>query len=161
MGLQSPSLKTCTFKSYSLLICKTTVCSMSISQKLHVGLPTANFRPFFFPPFLGVWVFIAPVLVGANIEGWGFVAAEGFCDPCLKNRTSSNSISHHRNKYSNKKYYCFDEEPKFDSPMKQIKNKYNFDIGSITANHFCLYQMHQLDKYLIEQHNGPTPHCCS
>ena len=35
---------------------------MSISQKSHFGSPTAIFRPFFFPPFLGFRVFIAPVL---------------------------------------------------------------------------------------------------
>ena len=58
------SMNTCTFKSYSLLRCKTTVRSMSISQKSHFGSPTAIFRTFFFPPFLGVRVFIAPVLFG-------------------------------------------------------------------------------------------------
>jgi hypothetical protein len=27
----------------------------------------------------------------------------------------------------------------------------------MTANHFCLYQIHQRHKYLIEQHNDQTP----
>jgi hypothetical protein len=61
------SMKTCKFKSYTLLRCITTVCSMSISQKSHFGWPMANFHPFFFLPFLGVWVFIAPVLNVKNM----------------------------------------------------------------------------------------------
>ena len=64
------SMKTCTFKSYSLLRCITAVRSMSISQKLHFGSPTANFCPLFFPPFLGVQVFIAPVLYIPSNSNW-------------------------------------------------------------------------------------------
>jgi hypothetical protein len=61
---------------------------MSISQKSHFGLPTANFRPFFFPGF-GLIQYTPSLLLEVAFDGAGVVWLDAHARLILSNSASA------------------------------------------------------------------------
>jgi hypothetical protein len=53
------------------------------------------------------------------------------------------------NMFNNKRYFCFDDNPIFDTPIKkQFNNNHPYDVTIIPSNHFRSVDLKWLHKYL-------------
>jgi hypothetical protein len=63
-------------------------------------------------------------------------------------RFHADSVLFIKNKFNNKIFYCFDDNPIFDTPKKQFNNNHPFDVRIIHPNHFRTVDLKWLRKYL-------------
>ena len=76
----------------------------------------------------------------------GFSLPNVFVSKAL--RFHADSVLFIKNKFNNKIFYCFDDNPIFDTPKKQFNNNHPFDVRIIHPNHFRTVDLKWLRKYL-------------